>query len=324
MNNLIKNFLASANTGEGFVQYFDYINDGTRDGFTFVLKGAPGSGKSTLMRKVGNHFYKKGYNIEFFHCSSDIASLDGVRVAELNIAVVDGTAPHVREAPIPLVDGKIVNLCGYAGETEIKKQKSEIIELLAKKQACFETAYSLIAASKKIEDASRFFESGGAFSRDKILSELSLKEKNAEKISNRKLFAGAVTGEGLTNVMTNESYSEIISAGASDEDIADLVKSINALGYTAVLIMNPLSPRQCEHIAVEGTDKMVTFVRELSREGAELTVERDNILKRAGKYLDEAKEYHREIEKFYSQNMDFDGLDMCCKDIINQIENMEL
>ena len=42
-----------------------------------------------------------GYDVEFMHCSSDNNSLDGVVIPAINVALLDGTAPHVVDPKIP-------------------------------------------------------------------------------------------------------------------------------------------------------------------------------------------------------------------------------
>ncbi len=325
--NIIKDFLASANSGEGFVEYFDYINDKSKNDFTFVLKGAPGSGKSTLMRRLGEYFFAKGYNVEFFHCSSDVSSLDGVRICELNTAVVDGTAPHVREAKIPLVDGKIVNLCDYANEREIARHRKIIQEQISKKQACFGVAYALIAAAKKIDNSFKFFGSSDGFSAEKILERLGLEKKSGQSVFNRKLFGSAVTSEGITNLINEGDFSVIAVEETSEENISGLIKAINALGYGVTEIMEVLNPRdRHERLIIEDARKIVRFEKRkpVSKEETDLRNEAENILKTAGRLLDEAKAYHKTVEEVYIQNMDFAGLDTCRESIISQIEQMRL
>lgn len=87
-------FFLGANTPQGFVSRFDQLTD-SQDGWRkFVIKGGPGSGKSTLMKKVVQQFEKEG--IEIIHCSSDVDSLDGVIVPSRKFCIADGTSPHVR------------------------------------------------------------------------------------------------------------------------------------------------------------------------------------------------------------------------------------
>lgn len=87
-------FFLGANTPQGFVSRFDQladVNDGWR---TFVIKGGPGSGKSTMMKKIKEAIGGGHGDIELIHCSSDVDSLDGVIASGLKFSIADGTAPH--------------------------------------------------------------------------------------------------------------------------------------------------------------------------------------------------------------------------------------
>lgn len=83
------------NTAVGFFSYYDYILPQEDAERIFVIKGGPGVGKSTFMKKAGRVFVKKGYDVEYMHCSSDPESLDGIVIPDLKAAMLDGTAPHV-------------------------------------------------------------------------------------------------------------------------------------------------------------------------------------------------------------------------------------
>lgn len=96
MNNSTKpyHFFLGANTPQGFVSRFDQLadaNDGWRE---FVIKGGPGTGKSSLMKKVAEHAGGRCSHVELIHCSSDVDSLDGVILGDIKTSIADGTAPH--------------------------------------------------------------------------------------------------------------------------------------------------------------------------------------------------------------------------------------
>ena len=137
-----KHFLASANSCKGFINFFDNINP-NKNGFTYILKGGPGTGKSTIMKNFAKTYQDKGYDVEYFYCSSDPESLDGVKICKKNFAIVDGTAPHVTEATIPGVKEKIINV-GEFIKPEIKKYKKTIENLLIKKKNNFNKAYETL------------------------------------------------------------------------------------------------------------------------------------------------------------------------------------
>jgi polynucleotide 5'-kinase involved in rRNA processing len=81
-----------SNTPEGFYSFYEEGLKGLDK--VFILKGGPGVGKSTLMRKIGQTMLERGYDLDFWQCSSDCDSIDGVIIPALSLAVIDGTAPH--------------------------------------------------------------------------------------------------------------------------------------------------------------------------------------------------------------------------------------
>jgi len=103
-----KHYFAGANTHKGFINYFDHV----RAKHTYILKGSPGCGKSTLLNTVARHFIGMGEDVEFIHCSQDPDSLDGIILKGRDIALVDGTAPHLIDSRGDGSD-KIVNLVEY-------------------------------------------------------------------------------------------------------------------------------------------------------------------------------------------------------------------
>ncbi|MHB9059512.1 MAG: ATPase, partial [Bacillota bacterium] len=88
----IKKVFPGGNTSQGFKSFYDYIirPDATR---IFVLKGGPGVGKSSFMRKIATELVDLGFDVEFMCCSSDNGSLDGVVIPAIGVAMIDGTAP---------------------------------------------------------------------------------------------------------------------------------------------------------------------------------------------------------------------------------------
>lgn len=103
-------FLGSAGAG-CFVNHFDSLLPPESEGwYTYILKGGPGTGKSTLMKQLARSMEKHDIPCERVFCASDPDSLDAVVFPCLTAAVVDGTAPHEMEPAYPGVDGEIVNL----------------------------------------------------------------------------------------------------------------------------------------------------------------------------------------------------------------------
>ena len=93
----------------------------------FLLKGGPGTGKSSLMKKVMKEGLNRGYSVECWHCSGDPNSLDGVLLKELGLAVIDATAPHAVEPKIPVAKEVIINLLDCVRRDKIKEHTHLVI-----------------------------------------------------------------------------------------------------------------------------------------------------------------------------------------------------
>lgn len=90
-------FFLGANSGRGFQSLFDLFCTPDDHYDLLVLKGGPGVGKSTMMRRIGAAMEERGEQVEYLYCSGDPKSLDGVHIPRIRTAIVDGTAPHGRE-----------------------------------------------------------------------------------------------------------------------------------------------------------------------------------------------------------------------------------
>ena len=89
-------YFLGANTRNGFFSLYDGFADPEAGDFLYVIKGGPGCGKSTLMKRVGKAAEDAGLPVEYVLCSGDPDSLDGVWLPALHTGFVDGTAPHVQ------------------------------------------------------------------------------------------------------------------------------------------------------------------------------------------------------------------------------------
>ena len=111
-------FFLGANTPQGFVSQFGQLNSGDLEWKTYIIKGGPGTGKSSMMKKIAQYAQTCCQHIELVPCSSDIHSLDAVLLHDYKIAFVDGTAPHER-VPFPQKSNcnKTVNLWQFTCQT---------------------------------------------------------------------------------------------------------------------------------------------------------------------------------------------------------------
>lgn len=146
----IKNYFAGGNTARGFYSLFESNLQGLDR--LFILKGGPGTGKSSLMKAIGAELSDKGYDLEYIHCSSDNQSIDGVIIPALKAGIVDGTAPHVIEPKLPGAVEEYINLGEAWDSRSLAQQKDEIASLTAQIGNSFAAAYKTFAEALKIHD----------------------------------------------------------------------------------------------------------------------------------------------------------------------------
>jgi len=85
MKKSVRHIYPGGNTPQGFFSYYNYILSQRNARKLYCIKGGPGTGKSTMMKEIGKYFEGKGEAIDFFWCSSDPDSLDGVLLKDRNI-----------------------------------------------------------------------------------------------------------------------------------------------------------------------------------------------------------------------------------------------
>ena len=126
------------NSYGGFVSHY-------RDCFAqerrYIIKGGPGCGKSTLMRRIAHEAEQRGLEVEYYDCSSDPGSLDGIVLPSLDIAMFDGTAPHEEAADAPGWRDNLIDLGAYWDSKILRDHQDEIILLSEKKTEAYRGAY---------------------------------------------------------------------------------------------------------------------------------------------------------------------------------------
>lgn len=203
----IKNYFAGGNTARGFHNLYDSNLQGLDR--LFILKGGPGTGKSSLMKKIGQEWVEKGYDIELLHCSSDNNSIDGVIIPALKVGIVDGTAPHVIEPKAPGAVEEYINL-GEAWDAKVlSTQKNTIKKLTNQISEAFATAYATFKEALEIHDDwekiyinSMNFQKADQLTK-KLIETFFGKMRLSKQADVRHRFLGAATPKGPVDFVPN-------------------------------------------------------------------------------------------------------------------------
>lgn len=147
-----KAFFAASNSAEGFKNYYGECFE--RADRLYIIKGGPGTGKSTLMRRVADIATSKGMNTEKYFCSSDHTSFDGVLFYNGDewIGMLDGTFPHPYNPKIPGLREQIIDTGKFWDKEKLKQNGENIRYLCAEKSRCYNSAYSYLRACGNLSE----------------------------------------------------------------------------------------------------------------------------------------------------------------------------
>lgn len=259
----IRHMYPGGNTPGGFFSYYSHILSSIEARRIFILKGGPGTGKSTIMRKVGLELVKKGFDVEFMHCSSDNNSLDGIVIPELKISLIDGTSPHMVDPVYPGAVEEIINLGQFWNEEGLSDSRESIIALNRKIKGHFTTAYRYLRAAAALkEDTESIYEQAldkgrvALFTHDLI--ELVLGQGIPARVSGKQrcLFASALTPRGFSDFLdsicaTRQIIRLSAPAGTNTRSALEALKNTAILrGYDIETYFCPMEPHRIEHIVI--------------------------------------------------------------------------
>lgn len=347
-----RRYFAGNNTSAGFYSYFDSVFNPAELKHFYILKGGPGVGKSSFMKKFAAEMAKKNYSLDYIHCSSDNESLDGIIIHDLKIAFVDGTAPHTIDPKIPGAVDEILNLGEFLDSNKLEKHTPQIMHINQNKSLLYKSAYRYLQAagtiSEEINSLYNQFINNTKFNEmckqaiDKLFHEDNFLQKTS-KI--KKLFSESYTANGYINrtkplyqgkrvwvvIGENTSYTSEFLKKISDE--------ASKRGYDLEQFYRPLVPNMLQHVFVPemnlfviSSDNYVTYEFEeifdihslMDTDNLKIHItEIENnlhlfelLINNALEKLAETKKYHELLEVFYINSMDFNGVDEIFKSMI--------
>lgn len=141
-------FFSGANTRSGFKNLFSDLFDEADLDALYIIKGGPGTGKSTFMKKLALAAKERGAHTCTYFCGSDPDSLDAVTAAlgDKSIAIIDGTSPHAYDARFPGAVSRILDFGTFWDESKLRPDRDKIITLATAKSNCYTRAYRYLNA----------------------------------------------------------------------------------------------------------------------------------------------------------------------------------
>jgi hypothetical protein len=348
-------FLAS-NSADGFINGFSNVYDPKNGWKAYLIKGGPGTGKSSFMKKVATYFLSKGEAVELVPCSSDPDSLDAVILNDKKIIILDATAPHIMDPVYPGVCEEILNFGQFWDTSLLKDNREEIIALTDNNKALHRRASRILSAIGQLKrnemkisllatDIDKTFDYAVRLAGRYI-------KPQKGQASERVIYLSAVTPKG--NIFYRDTIDKLCSEKVIILDeystVSNMIFSVirdYALknGAQIITVKNNILPgEQIDHILIpslslafcssrgemEINDEAVRKIhatrfmnRDVLREarsrilfGRRLNKE---LLVGAVNTLKEAKDVHDKLESYYIKAMDFDGLSGFFENFVHEI-----
>lgn len=355
--NLVFDTFTAANTAKGFFSYFeDFIND-KNNKKVFLIKGGPGSGKSTFMKKCAVAACEKGFNVERILCSSDNDSLDGVRILEAGIVIIDATSPHAFDMKYPAVRDSLIDLSRFWNEDKLVSSTREIEKLFNDISKGYKTLYSLLKVTgnaqaysynliEKYIDTDMINNDIKRLIKQNAIMPVSYQGANTDRFFASLGKDGIVTLDSSYECLCNEYIVFDDRLGFAHIPLTKLQSYMLKNGYNTISIHSPLTPERLEGLIIPSLklgfismqhiysptldenkiSKRINTKKYLRKEISEhknklgfVRKFTTDFIKSASEQLKENKLMHDLLEKYYISAMDFKSLDEYTSQFIKKL-----
>lgn len=351
---LIRYVFVNSHTSQGFHTFIPELIQGI--GSVYILKGAPGSGKSTFIRLAGEIMSERGFEVEFWISALDAITPDGVYIPQLDLAVINGSLPESIEPRYPGVRDQLINMGEYLDRDIVMPHRAEIIKLIDGMNTSRQEVYNLLKEAGQVKAEIRRLNSR-QLNIGKL--EILIQQLGTEILENRPgekhYFSGAVTADGLVdyvNELSGACQKRYIFQGPSGSGkstaINELARQARTAGYfleyyhsgleAENLVMVIIRNLQIALIEADGVEiplKPWDVVVDLSscldadnnsklNEGTSIYYRNfESLMLKAQHELEKANQMNKDLKKIYSSAMDFAGLDQLRTKLLEEIQNKE-
>lgn len=348
-------FFLGANSPNGFYSIYDQLIDPAQAEDIIILKGGPGCGKSSLMRRVASAMEERGVPVEYIQCSGDPDSLDAVVLPSLKTALVDGTSPHVVEPKFPGAVERYVNLGESYDRAGLKSVRAEIMSCMTGYKGCYNRAYRCLSAAAQIGEDVRTLlitpaTEAKVAKRAKGILSREVRKGGREQGRAVQRFLSGITHRGVVcnydtaDALCKRVYELSDGYGLAHVMLTHLAAGAMAAGYDVIACPSPMEPDRMEHLLIPAlslaflsTTAAMPYPRRpyrrirldamadpeiLHRNRARLRFSKKvsaALVEEAVDSLAQAKAMHDDLEALYNPYVDFDKVYRAAGTVIEEL-----
>ena len=332
-------FFAARNSHGGFQSLFDEVFNPRDYTKLFILKGGPGTGKSTFMRGLVSFANGHGIDAEAVLCSSDPSSLDGVIMEKVGrrIAVIDGTAPHCKDPIFPGAVDEIINLGESFNSKMLEEKRTEILQLSEAKARGYKSAYSTLRSAKDIFDYIWYSLCNSAFYNEAELLSKSIhfdaENRHSDIKSTAKLYSAF--GKDGYKILPPKVEEKTVRIGGNRFIVSLLLDAIyrdfRGKNWPVVRVSSALDERVCERLIIGKATAIWSEGGECDIDLGEYKIEDycpcfdsvysayTSLLELAKTHFKAASDAHFGLEAIYSSAVNFENNERLFGDLCNRL-----
>ncbi|MGI5977284.1 MAG: hypothetical protein ACOX68_06280 [Candidatus Limivicinus sp.] len=344
----ISYFLGS-NSKDGFFSLYDNFCRGSGD-YLSIIKGGPGTGKSSFMKNIAAEAEKRGLEAEYVLCSGEPGSLDGFYIPALHRGWLDGTAPHSMDVRRFGIDSDYVNL-GQFCDTPLPSESVDYVNHVYDSYGEeYSKAYACLSAAGKAEKncSQPELDSTNHEKLRKRISGIIARSSKGKTLKGgrRDVFLRALCSRGdirldaEVNKLCKLIYQFDSALGLAEQALGIVREEAQKCGARLIVCHQPLIPEKYEavilpELGIGFTDG--TFAADNSRNiRVDALIPRETVQRCTPEFRDRAEnvkkleesailhlkkanEIHDVIEKLYLERMDFEALNEFSRKYIEKI-----
>ncbi|MBR5496290.1 MAG: hypothetical protein IKV58_02755 [Oscillospiraceae bacterium] len=346
-------FFLGANSPEGFYSLYESARK-EKEYDTFLIKGGPGTGKSSFMKKVLEN--QNDAIIERVHCSSDPDSLDGIILHDKNIIMLDATPPHALEPQYPGAVESSVNINECWDEKALKTRRAQIVatsdenaKLHARARRFLKVFYTLCLDNTALMSEGIDYQKLALFCTrfcDKIIPKQKGKGKKYERILSAVTPKGVVFYQNTVDALCEQVFVIKDEFSLCAEDILKKVeKTALERGFDVYSCYCPISSgKKLEHLIIPSlklgivtqnryhaysgdNQRVISYTRfadagKLKEKKSKVSWNKRcaaELLTQAVRTLSLAKQNHDKLEALYTPSVDFNKVNLLCEKVTVRI-----
>lgn len=143
----VRHLFATAITPQGLTNHLPNLFDGLAK--RYIISGAPGTGKATIVHKLYETAISLGYDVEAYHCALIPTKIEHLILPELDTGVITSAGPHTYQPQPP---DEVIDLDQLVDQNLLATYRDDLETANQRFEAALQKALEFLARVKEYRD----------------------------------------------------------------------------------------------------------------------------------------------------------------------------